>query len=253
MSKIVDIIKKLLWISAVLLVAVYLISLNIENHYISLNSRWISNLLAFSIVCGAFASVIVFILCEYVRYRQTKLETEYRIIYSFANLYGQVKIVQGNCRRAKTNNEIVTKELVSSTYNNALMILDNISQIDYKTFCKKNKVRALLSDFQNAKLLNLKMRISKFAYLGVAIKREEARLAKEGKSTVVQSNFCLIDSFLSKIINETIDICDYLNEVLCKINSSLDNRYKWKETKAILDEFQESFVPGSLEKYLNEK
>lgn len=253
MSKIVDTIKKFLLISAVLMIAVYLISLNIENQFITLNSRWISNLLVFSIVCSAFASIVVFILCEYVRYKQTKLETEHKILYSLANLYSQVKIIQGNCRRAKTNNDIVTNELVASISNNAMMILDSISQIDYKTFSKMNKVCTILADFQNNKLINLKMRISNFSFLGVAVTGEKARLAKEGKSLEVRSNNHLIDIALSKIINETIDICDYLNDVLCNMNSSLGNRYKWKETKVLLDEFQDNFVPGNLEKYLNEK
>ena len=78
MSVSVNTIKRLMGILIGVLVINYLISLNMENHYIVSNTKWLSNDFLFAIAGGTFASLVVVLVCEIIKYRQIKRATEGR-------------------------------------------------------------------------------------------------------------------------------------------------------------------------------
>ena len=59
MSISVKTIKLLLWILLGVFALTYLISLNIENHFVVANLKWLSNDFLFAIAGGAFASLAI--------------------------------------------------------------------------------------------------------------------------------------------------------------------------------------------------
>ena len=59
MSATVNTLKRLLLILFIVALATYVVSLNMENHFIICHVKWISNEFLFAIVCGIFASLFV--------------------------------------------------------------------------------------------------------------------------------------------------------------------------------------------------
>ena len=76
MTTCVNTIKRLFWLLAIVFVITYIISLNIENQIIVVNSRWISNNFLFAIFSGAFASLLIVLAYEILKYFQLKKEAE---------------------------------------------------------------------------------------------------------------------------------------------------------------------------------
>lgn len=66
MSASVNTIKRLLWVLLGVFALTYIISLNIENHFVAVNTKWLSNVFLFAIVGGAFASLVIVLVCEYI-------------------------------------------------------------------------------------------------------------------------------------------------------------------------------------------
>ena len=67
--------------SIVLIVATYLITVNIENQLLSINSPWISNNFLLTIIGGAFASMLVVLACEIKKFCTMKASTEAFLFY----------------------------------------------------------------------------------------------------------------------------------------------------------------------------
>lgn len=251
MSTSINTIKKLLWWLFGVLVVTYIMSLNIENHFMELNSKWVSNIFLFTIAGGIFASLIVVILCEFVRYRQIKYATEISLITYLASLYGQFLIIRGMCKRAILNHDTVADNLIQSTCDNATMIADSIYRIDYTPFCSNN-VNEILSHFKTEKCLEIKNVLTSFIFFKIAIHEDTKNLLKQGKSDVVTSDGTNVNKALNKIINQTSTILTYLDQIILQIDTELENKYNWQTRKQAINGYQKNYTTLSLDDYLNE-
>lgn len=169
-------------------VLTYLISLNIENHFVVANLKWLSNAFLFAIAGGAFASLAIVLVCEVIKYRQLKFATEGALFSYLGNLYGQLLIIRGNCKRTLNGHDLVPDNLIQPSCDNATMLADRINGIDYTTFCGKNKVSGVLLKFKTEKYLLLKNVISSFIYLRIAIREDSMMLLQQGKRDIVTSD-----------------------------------------------------------------
>lgn len=126
MSTSVNTIKRLFWIMLGVLVLTYLISLNMENHFFVANIKWLSNEFLFAIAGGAFASLLIVLICELIKYRQLKFATENALLVNLGSLYGQFLLIRSSCKRVLNNKDLVSDNLIQPTCNNATMVVDSI-------------------------------------------------------------------------------------------------------------------------------
>ena len=68
MSTSIKVIKFTSILSTIFLIITYLITVNIESNFISLNTIWISNNFLLTVFCGVFASTLVVMFCEINKY-----------------------------------------------------------------------------------------------------------------------------------------------------------------------------------------
>ena len=73
--------------SLVFLVLTYVVSVNIEGHFISTDSMLISNNFLITLFGGVFASMLVVVLCEVQKYLSVKTNTEEYLFYQSVYLY----------------------------------------------------------------------------------------------------------------------------------------------------------------------
>ena len=252
MSTSVNTIKRLLWILLGVSLLTYLISLNMENHFVSIDSKWLSNDFLFAIAVGIFASLVVVLVCEIVRYKQMKIATENVLLMSFGNLYGQFLIIRSNCNRALNSKEIVSDNLIQSICNNANTIADSIQGTDYTLICKSNKANQLLTQFKSDKYLALKSILTNFAFLRIAIWEDGKVLLSQGKQNLVTSECVNTNKALNKIVSQSTTILTYLDQIILQMDDALCNRYNWQNIKQSLNTYQDNYIGQTLEDYLKE-
>lgn len=256
MSTCVNTLKRLLLILIGVAVATYVVSLNMENHFVICHSKWISNDFVFAIVCGIFASLFVVIVCEYIKYRQMKTSVEDAIFMYYGNLYGQFLIIRGNCQRAINGNEVVADNLIQSTSDNAMALADSIWKLDYcvfHKFHKNNKLENLLSNFRLEKHLLIKNVLTEFTFLRVAIREDSKQLMLAGKRDIITANCPKVSETLHRIADQSEIIIAYLDQQLSQIDDEFKNRYNWDSIKKTLNDYQTNYTGQSLDNYLRKE
>lgn len=253
MSASVNTLKRLLLILFIVALATYVVSLNMENHFIVCHAKWISNEFLFAIVCGVFASLFVVIVCEYIKYRQIKTSVENAIFMYYGNLYGQFLIIRGNCQRAINGNEVVAENLIQPTCDNAMALADSIWGLDYRLFRKNNKVENILAHFKLEKHLLIKNVLNEFTFLRIAIRVDSNHLLLTGKRDIVTANCPNVNKALHRIIDQSEIIIAYLDQQLSQIDDEFKNRYFWDSIKKTLNDYQTNYTGQSLDNYLQKE
>ena len=252
MSTSVNTIKKLLWVLAVVLALTYLISLYMENHFIALNAKWISNNFLFAIAGGAFASLVIVLVCEIIKYHQLKQMAENTLLINLGNLYGQFLIIRSNCNRALKSRDSIADNLIEQTCENASRIADGINGIDYTTFCKNDKVKDIVILFNSSKLIPIKSALISFTYLKIAIHEDKKLLLQQRENAIVTSDCPNTNKALNKVISQTSTILTYLDQTITQIDHELGDKYQWQNRKQALNTYQANYVNQTLEDYLKE-
>lgn len=252
MSSSVNTIKRLLWILLGVSILTYLISINMENHFVSVDSKWLSNDFLFAIAVGIFASLVIVLICEIIHYKQMKIAVENALLMYFGNLYGQFLIIRSTCHRALNSKEIVSDNLILPTCSNASMVADSIQGIDYTLFCKKNKANQIWGKFKSDKHLALKNVLISFAFLRIAIWEDGKMLLSQGFQNLVTSECPNTNKALNKIVSQSTTILTYLDQTISQMDNALRNRYNWQIVKQSLNTYQDNYIGQTLDDYLKE-
>lgn len=251
MSTSVNTIKMLLWALFGMFALTYLLSLNIENHFVVINSKWVSNSFLFTIAGGIFASLIVVILCELVRYRQIKYTTEITLITNLASLYGYFLTIKSNCKRALGSQDALADNLIQPTCDNATMTADYINGIDYTSFCN-NKIQEILTVFKTEKLLAIKYVLVSFRFYRIAYNEDKMAFIKRRESEIVTSNCPNVNKALHKIVNQTSTILSYLDTIITDLDNELGKKYDWQTRKQAVNSYQKNYTSQNFDDYLKE-
>lgn len=252
MSTSVNTIKWLLGVLLGVIILTYLISLNMENHFVIVNTRWLSNNFLFAIAGGALASLLIVLVCEIIRYRQLKLATEAVLFSNMGNLYGQFLIIRSSCKRVLNNHALVADNLIQPISNSAAMFADSINSIDYTPLCNKNKINEIIAQFKSEKYQILKSVLTSFIYYQIAIHEDEIFLKKQGIQGGVTSDSPNVNLALNKVINQSTTILTYLDQIISQFDNELGNRYNWLNVKQSMNIYQENFIEQHLDDYLKE-
>lgn len=92
----VKVIKFTAAMSILFLALTYFTTVNIEAHIIEFNTIWLSNNLAPTVFGGAFASMLVVLICEVQKYITAKASMEEYIFYQALYLYRALFLMQQN-------------------------------------------------------------------------------------------------------------------------------------------------------------
>lgn len=252
MSTTVSTIKRLLLILLGVFGLTYIISLNMKNHFVVANIKWLSNDFLFAISGGAFASLVIVLVCEIIKYRQLKLATENVILANLGSLYGQFLTIRSICKRAINNTDNVSDNLIQPTCYNAMMVADSIQGIDYSLLCKDNKLKALLDQFKNDKYVPIKSVLINFAFLRIAIWEDGKVLLAQGKQNSVTSDCTNTNRALNKVISQSTTILTYLDQIVTQMDDEIGNRYQWNNVKRSLNTYQDNYIGQHLDDYLKE-
>lgn len=227
----VKIIRFISVITILLFVSTYLITLNIEMHIIELNSLWISNNLALTVFGGAFASMLVVLVCEIQKYITTKKSVENHIFYQALYLYQSLFLMQQNiCDYQKNSTIDVPNNLLDETTRMILCQITELQCTDYVTLIKKSNLITVHQEFCQKTAINMQPIINGCSALKIAISKVKIiylsqNLPMKAITSMTEPLKSVLDvqhKKISKALEET-------DEYLENIDKYCGYRFKWKE------------------------
>lgn len=229
----VKVIKFAALTSILLLALTYFISLNIEAHIFELNTIWVSNNLALTIFGGAFASMLVVLICEVQKYITTKASVEEYIFYQALYLYIALFLMLQNIYDYQKNTEaVVPDNLLDETSEKIQSEIFALQSNDYAPFKRNNLLlkahqkfcRKTAIDFQP--ILNCKFELKRaineirISYLQQNILNKSVTVMEEPVKTV-----------LSVKLNRVSAALDKVDEYLKDIDRYCKHRYDWEDNR----------------------
>lgn len=251
MSTSVKTIRFILILCIVTLLLTYLISLNIEIRFFNLNTTWLSNGFLFALFSGAFASLIVILVCEIQKYYLLKTEIERMIFNQLLALYMQVTIIHYNAKRAFDDAENpVAINLFESPSNMGKSILNIICSIDYSPLFN-NKVTRYFSSFKRNGVPKIGEFLNNTTFFKIASSCDKIDQIKKNLNELVTPNSPTTHTVLKKIKQDSNSILTYLEVALGTIDKECNNRFNWEENKKKIIRIEDEFVQADIEIYLD--
>ena len=240
-------------VSVVFLLLTYIVSFNEENNLLVLNTPWLSNSFAFTIVGGSFTSLIVVLACEMQQYELIKRQTEDYIFNQLFSLYKQITIIHYNTKRQLNDvSSPVPSNLIDELANRGKMCLANLTTIDYFTFCKHNTIKEQLIQYRGNSGTRIQFFLQDTVFFKMAINEDKLTLLKQRIDVPITSNMPNTHQTLKKIINDSSVVLSFIEKSLDIIDKECKNRYHWSELKRNIIFGEENFVSVDIDKYLGQ-
>lgn len=221
-------------IMSIFLAAVtYLITVNIEVGFINLSTPWLSNNFLLTVCGGAFASMLVVLLCEIQKYFEIKHTAENEIFAHGYNGYTQLIVLREEVQKLLANpDQTVTKDLLTTATSILKDEINILSRIEFCTFSKRTKLEKVFSEFCQNTAGKITAYTITEGYLTLAVLADQMRYMDEHRATIAVTSS-------SPVTNETLKNIDamirsYITEVenfLEKVDDSCGKRFHWSLAK----------------------
>ena len=234
MTQIKNTIKLLLIIAALSFVVSYIISINMEQSFILLNTKWVSNEFALSCFCGVFASSLILIATEFQKYIREKRTVEHFTFNQLVIVYGELRSIR----------KIILDILLSNNYEEVQMNLfahithklsENIEFFrltDYNTIfhCGNNRRIKIIAKVSTSLVAKLQDVVLVFGFFPQAILTDRinhnAELLKKG---IGINEKCNTIRTLNIILKEIDNLSNEIYKDIVELNTSCNNRFKWDD------------------------
>lgn len=216
--------------SILLLILTYLVSVNSEAHYIELKTAWLSDSFLLTLFGGAFASMLVVLLCEIHRYSVEKRITEDAMFYNALYLYDELYLLKMNLydfqnAPDKTIHEKLAESRAIQIQNTAAVL----ERTEYFTLCRKSRLFQKHSAFIAGldEVIRPVVLGSNFLEQSVLLAKIE-NLKNRNEKPVTSSDYPVFEVLTAEQerIAAALTVVD---SYLTAIDSACNMRYKWGE------------------------
>jgi hypothetical protein len=265
--------------SIVLLILTYLVTVNIETNTISVDSPWISNNFLLAFFGGAFASMIVVLICELQKFCSMKSSLEKYLYYQAAFLYMQLyKMQQNIIDFEKRPEEVISKNLFDEPIVQVQNTINAILGTDYTCFSSKSmfltKHQAFLSALQQlSPVVSQGKNALEVAIIEIKIKQSDQSISELKKAmeeqdiikrmqTLLEQNKHIpitakdypVSAVLTVHKKHVTDAMEHVDIYLQSLDDESKGSFKWPENRDLMKKsFLHFFDAWSLEKYLKQE
>lgn len=253
MSASVKMIRFLIFLSGILMILTYFIFINAEMKLIIVQSDWISNDLFFTLSSGAFASTLVVLLSEVRHYFTLKRNNQDQLFFQLASIYGQLLIMQNSMKRLIENlAESVSEPLLDQSIHICRQNIAFIFNLDYTTFCSKEKVKQTLQLFIRDKFA-IESLFTDCIYLKIAINADkQTYLQKCGTQGCITAQDHNTSQVLIRLQKDIAPWLIKINSYLERLDNSVSNRYNWTLKRDNMLLYENNYTIKTLEDFLKE-
>ena len=213
--------------SGILAVLTYLISLNIAFDWFDWG--YFSNNFTLTIFGGAFASMLVVLICEIQKYLDNKRLSEDALLAHVGHIYAHLYLMVTNLKRQQENEkEPVCKDLIWGHLENLKREIEIIRSIDYTSFSKKNKFVMKNKEFNNWIMTDFSPFVSEGTNLAIAVNNDQiGNIVATGSQGKVTSTSPYTSVVITKLIRRTTEMISIVDDYGKFIDDSCQNRYVW--------------------------
>lgn len=229
----VKVIKFTAVMSIVFLILTYFTTVNIEAHILELNTIWFSNDLALTVFGGAFASMLVVLICEVQKYISAKAAVEKYIFYQALYLYQALFLMQKNISDYQNSTEaIVPDNLLDETTRMIQSEIIALQSVDYAPFRQKNLLLSAHQKFCRETAINMQPIMEGCNAVRIAINRiKTGHLQQNIPTGTVTSANELMKAVLSIQFDRVSTALKEVNGYLKNIDKCCKHRYSWEKRR----------------------
>lgn len=234
MSTSIKVIKFTSILSAIFLVITYLITVNIESNFISLNTIWISNNFLLTVFGGVFASTFVVLFCEINKYLIDKKNTENQLFFQTLYLYQALFFMLHNILDFRSHPDT---QIPENVFDNTTQMIKSqvffLRSVDYSCFRKKNAIEKRLFSFKKETFQEFTPIENSVNLIRCAILEERIDNLKQNKNMPdhITSSNTRVAKVLSDQIGNLVPLLEEIGEFLKTIDDNCDNRYDWRKIR----------------------
>jgi len=239
--------------SVILSAITYLVSLNIEVGFLKLNAPWISNNFALTVFGGAFASMLVVLVCELQKYFQIKRSVQDDLFKHTAYAYIQLILLRNQIQTCLSNpNDLIPKGILDTP---TLYLKDEVSKVtelEYCTFSKKSALEKGIADFCNSTAREILALANYISYLTIAINTDKINLLTLRKEDDVTSASPVTNKALKRFEQSVEPLLEKTDVFLHFFDKQCGNRFHWEIRKMAMQVGREQPTHVSFEDFIND-
>lgn len=234
MSTSVKFIRLTILLSTIFLVITYAISLVISYEWFDF--PFLSNTFLITIFGGAFASMLVVLVCEIQKYFLIKRDTENQIFKTAGTICGKLIFLQFALQKVLENkNEIVSDTCIREVpeIQNAINIFKNI---DYTSFTNNNAFQSIIIEMREWLLRKVTFVLNDSLFISIAINNDKIdNLKKINCEGVITSQSPNTNKVLMKFYSQLSPVVSKMEDYMSSIDKSCKNRYYWELAKLAIE------------------
>ena len=239
MSSSVKTIRLTILLSILFVLLTYLITVNMEIGFVSINSGWISNNFLLTVFGGAFGSTVVVLICELHRYWILKKETEIRIYSLLYSILAEIVVFNNSARTYLQKTDLpVHEKTLDANRERALAAISTLETIDYRPLFKENDFWSTLSAFSQKSYQRIKQYISDEQFLNIAVLKDQLEMLKNGVSGDVTAKCTNTGKTLEILLKNGERCAEDLKALFDRLDSIRNGKIKWSESKQKIESFQ---------------
>lgn len=229
----VKVIKFTAAMSILFLALTYFTTVNIEAHIIGFNTIWLSNNLALTVFGGAFASMLVVLICEVQKYITAKASIEEYIFYQALYLYRALFLMQQNIFDHQKNAEAgVPDNLLDETTRMIQSKIYALQSTDYAPFCQKNFMLVAHQKFCKRTVIDMQPIMNGRNAVKIAINKVKISYLKQSiPDKIVPSVVEPLQTVLSVQVRRVSSALKEVDEYLNDIDKYCNYRFGWEKQR----------------------
>lgn len=230
----------------------YAFSVNMENHYLIINSQWISNEFAFACICGIFASTIILLATEIIKYVQEKKTVEHFTFNQMVMIYGELQNIRRTILKYLQSNDKVPENLMFHTSAVLGNCLNMLRPTDYNPINNyRNKKKTIITTVSTDLVSKLQKLCFNFNFVHTAVLTDQIMFNEERmKDPTAESSYRNTKRTLNILIKEIDNISRDVYKDITDLDKACNNRFKWTDIESQISNIQD--IDTSLQNFYNE-
>ncbi len=201
-----------------------LVTLSIAYKWIQI--KWLNNDFLLAVFGGAFASMLVVLICELQKYFINKKDAENKMYFFVTEMLARCIASKNTLLKVRDNyDSIIPPNLLTEFQNRISNLISLYCSIDYSTFLRKNPIAKERSNFNKFVLQDLQTFSFECVYLDIAVNTESIKTNGSivtNKNAVIQQ---LLNIYINKLDNCIDKISSFLRVIDYKGTYLFDNAY----------------------------
>lgn len=239
--------------SAIFAIITYLITLNMENRFITLNTPWLSNNFALTVCGGAFASMLVVLVCEVQKYLLEKQNAEDQIYTHVAYIFAQLHIMKANIQSCVVKpSQTVPGQLLAYSTGIIRNEISLVANVNYVTLTESKLVKEYQALCQIA-FQHIENYAVSTSNLDIAVKMDQINnLQFYGVERPVTSQSYYTHQTLDILSRNLAPLPAEIDSFLSKLDRICKNRYQWSSRRDAMLAACDATTPNGFEEFIKQ-